>query len=198
MKLTQHGVLKVMSSWPVVGDHFQVKLEKSLLLRLETIEARFSSATVRFQTQLHDLYDCLKVLKAPLEIDVRGFHDYVLVAHTKTSGDAQKLLEKLNDGIYIPHEEYFKSVGMGRRDQFLDWFSNEQSFNVFLTSMTWLLHVYCSRVPRTPSEDGTVFVSKEIECNEVTEAFMVSKWFRLLIMDLIQSLTVVLTQRTGG
>jgi len=198
MKLTQHGMLKVMSGWPVVGDHFQSRLDKSLLTRLETIEARFSSASVRFSTQLHDLYDCLKALKAPLDIDVSNFHNYVMIAHTKTSGDAHKLLDKLTNGVYVSHEEFFKSVGAGRRDEFLDWFSNEFSYNGFVSGMTWLLHVYCSKVPRGPDEDGIPFTQKEIECNEVTETFIGSKWFRLLILDLIQSLIVVLTQRTGG
>lgn len=198
MKITQHGMLKLVSGWPVVGNHFQAKLDKSLLIRLETIEARFSSATVRFATQVHDLYDCLKALQTPLMIEVGSFHSYAMVVHTKTSSDAQKLLERLTDGMFIKHDEYFKSSGIGRRDDFLNWFSNTNTFNAFVSGMTWLLHAYCSKVPRDLTEDGSPFSQKEVECNEITEQFMTSRWFRLLILDLIQSLIVVLAQRTGG
>lgn len=197
MKITQHGMLKMASTWPVVGNHFQAKLDKSLLVRLEMIEARFSSASVRFSAQVHDLYDCLKALQTPLDLKVGEFHSYDMVVHTKTSSDAQRLLERLTEGAFIKHDEFYKAGGASRSD-FLDWYSNSESFNHFVAGVTWLLHAYCSKIPRTPDGDGHIFLSKEVDCNEITETFMASRWFRLLILDLIQSLVVVLSQRIGG
>lgn len=198
MNITQHSVIKLLSAMPVIGNHFKAKLDIALLFRLRTIEARFSSASVRFSSQLHDLYDCLKDLETPVEIDVGLFHSSVMVTHTKTSNDAYRLIERLNLGGFINPEEYFKIAGSVKEHTFLDWYSNEYSFNEFLTGMMILLHVYCNNVPRAPSEDGTPYVRKIVGCNEITETFMGSKEFKLLILDLIQSLIVVLAQRTGG
>lgn len=197
MDLAQHGIMKLLSGLPVVGHHFKAKLDKQLLVQLEMIEARFSNASTRFSTQLHDLYDCLKHLEGPFELEPRHFHTFELVSHTKTSNDAVRLLERLKVGAFVPNEDYFKSGGIGRKEKFLDWFSNEGSYNEFVSGMLWLLHVYCTNVSRVPSEDGDPFVVPA-PCNEMTETFIGSKWFKLLILDLIQSLTVVYTQRTGG
>lgn len=197
MQATQHGIMKLLSELPVVGNHFKAKLDKQFLVQLEMIEARFSSASTRFSTQLHDLYDCLKHLEGPFELEPKYFHTFELVSHTKSSNDAYRLLERLQVGAFIPHEDYFRSGGAGSKGKFLDWFSNESSYNEFVSGMLWLLHVYCTNVSRTPSEDGDPFVVP-VNCNEVTEAFIGTKWFKLLVLDLIQSLTVVFAQRTGG
>lgn len=197
MQVLQHALLNVLGNLPVVGGRVKARMDKRILANLEIIEARFSSASVRFATQLHDLYDCLKTLQGPLEIDVKDFHRYVLVVHTKSSNDAARLLERLKVGAVIAHDEYYKPAGIGRHDSFLDWFSNEGSFNEFVEGVMWLLHIYCTNVSRATTEEGDP-LGPRAECNEMTDEFMGSKWFKLLILDLIQALIVVFTQRTGG
>lgn len=196
MQLTQHGIMKLLSGLPWVGDHFKMKLDEALLVRLDAIEARFSSASVRFATQLHDLYDCLKDLESPLEIEVSRFHGFAMLTHTKTSKEAQKLLERLEQGSYVQPEDYFRSAG-AKHVNFLDWYSNEESVNAFVNQMTRLLIIYCTNNNRSTVEEADVFV-EPVETNEVTELFMGTKWFKLMILDLIQMLSVILFERKGG
>ena len=194
MTLTKSGVLKLLSGLPWVGPRYQQELERNLLMRLESIEARFSSSSARFADLLHDLYDCLKELEGPLHVDVSRCHNLYVVTHLKTSGDARRLLERIKIGAFINPDEYF--VG-GQRKPFLDWYSNAASFEEFVDGMTYLLAVYCSNTPRPGREDGLANV-KPIECNEITTHFMAGRWFKVAILDLIQTLGAVLTQRTGG
>lgn len=194
MVITKPGLLKAMSGLPFVGTRCQTALDKFLLQQLDLIEGRFGSANARFVTQLHDLYDCLKDLQGPLEIDVRRSHGYAVAVHTKTSGDAQRLLDRLHQGFFINPDEYFTSA---RRTNLLDWYSNADSIQAFAAGMKDLLQVYCNNHPRPELTDGPAGY-REIPVNEVTENFVTSRFFKLVVLDLIQMLTAVLSQRLGG
>lgn len=198
MHLTKRDLLKWLSRLPVIGERYRSKLDHSLLKELEQIEARLTngSATTRFDTQVHDLYDCLKGLEGPLPVNPREFLQIPMVSHTKSSGQAKGLLERLQQGLYINHDEYFVKAGAVRHHSFLDWYSNDESFAEFLDGMRTLLGLYCNLKPR--DADGFQYDKKLALCNDVTETFVLSKWFKLVVLDLIQSLTAVLVQRTGG
>lgn len=198
MNITKRDVLKILSELPLGGKYFNKKLEKSILTELRLIESRFSLASSRFAVQLHDLYDCLKYLEAPINVKVENYHHLSMTIHTKSVTTACSLIDSLNKNYPVKVEDYFKTIGMGKQDFFLNWFSDENGFNTLLVDSLRLLLLYCSNVPRTPNKDGDPYLTKKINCNPQTEMFIGSKWFKLLILDLIQSLCVVLEQRTGN
>lgn len=197
MKIKECDVLRLLSKLPVVGPHYKVKLDRSLRLSLLLIEGRFSNASTRFVTQMHDLYDCLKLLETPLNIKVNKFHGFALTMYTKSSQDAYTLLENIAADLPVSQEPYFNTSEQSHSSMFLDWFSNEHSLNEFIEHMRLLLHMYCESTPSHTKPEGGVFKPTSFNCNEQTQAFVKGNQFKLLILDLIRVLNIVLTERIG-
>lgn len=192
------GLARILLGSPIIGKHYRAKLDTAVLERLRLIESRFSSPVVRFSSQLHDLYDCLKDLEDYLEIRAGDFHGYELTTYTKSSVIACALLEQLTNDHTVNPENYFKGGDASIHTDFLDWFSDEESLNDFVAGVSVLLFTYCSRVPKVPTPDGEPFVGLNVYFNDTTETFISGRYFKLLLLDLIQTLTVVLEQRVGG
>ncbi|MNM09003.1 hypothetical protein D3C81_190830 [compost metagenome] len=199
MNLTNTDVLKLMTRLPVLGSRYQLKLDILLLKRLEQIEARFFKASGRFINQLHDLYDCLKDLQGPLDVDPKACLSIPMVAHTHSSNNAYRLLEDIKTGQYHNPHHYFKKDGQSRYDSFLDWYSNPQSLKEFIEGMMTLLGLYCKANPlEEETGEPYVFDRKFIGSSDVLDNFFGSIWLKYIIMDLLQAVTVVLRQRIGG
>lgn len=192
------GLARILLGSPFIGKRYRAMLNADVLERLKLIESRFSSPVVRFSGQLHDLYDCLKDLEDRLEITSSNFHGYELYTHTKSSKMACALLEQLSNDYTVNVENYFKDGSARTKTEFLDWYSGEESLNDFVAGVNVLLFTYCSRVPKVPTPDGEPFVGQDIQFNDTTETFISGRHFKLLLLDLIQTLTVVLEQRVGG
>lgn len=192
------SLARILLGSPIIGKHYRTKLDVAVLERLQEIESRFSSPVVRFSGQLHDLYDCLKDLEDYLEVNVGAFHGYELTTYTKSSRAACALLEQLSNDHTVTIENYFKDGNVRTKTEFLDWYSGEESLNDFIAGVNVLLFTYCSRVPKVPTPDGEPFVGQDIQFNDTTETFISGRHFKLLLLDLIQTLTVVLEQRVGG
>lgn len=182
-----------LANWPIIGKVILRKIDIAMLLELQEIEARFALPSVRFVNQINDLYDCLKELQRPLQIDMSLFHDYVLAINTSSSRTISGLFERIADNEGLDLEEHFSKSG-SRVSKFLDWYSNEESVNYFINNTYTLVELYCSRNKR--KDDPREL--KPIKCNEATERLLNSRWFRVLVNDLIQVLVVILSQRTGG
>lgn len=199
MNFTNIDVLKAMTRLPILGSRYRLKLDTLVLKRLEMIEARFFKSTGRFINQLHDLYDCLKDLQGPLHVDPKLCLNIAMVAHSKSSNDAYRLLDDLKHNRYQNPHDYFKRDGGYRHNSFLDWYSSPQSLQDFIEGMMTLLGLYCKANP-LEEETGEPFVfdRKFIGSSDTMDNFFASIWLKYAILDLLQAVTVVLRQRTGG
>lgn len=199
MNFTNVDVLKALTRLPVLGSRYQLKLDALLLKRLEMIEARFFKASSRFINQLHDLYDCLKDLQGPLDVEPQACLSIPMQAHTKSSNDAYRLLDDLKHGRYHNPHDYFKKDGSIRHESFLDWYSTPQSLQEFIDGMMTLLGLYCKANPlQEDTGEPFVFDKKFLGSSDVMDNFFASVWLKYAILDLLQAVTVILRQRTGG
>lgn len=196
MAITKLALLRLMSNWPFVGKKIRLTLANQLLDKFDLVEKGFSSPTIRFSHNLHTLYDSLEGFDYTLEEDFQAYHRLTLVAYTKTSGEAHRLLERLR-GIGGPKvEEYFKDTMKEAPSPFLNWYSNKHSFEGFIGGTIWLLDLYTKMNPR--SDDGHVYTAKELAVSYSTQEFLSSKYFKLLVLDLIQALRIVLDLEING
>mgnify|MGYP003407327187 CR=1 FL=1 len=196
MAITKLGLLRLMSNWPFVGKKIRLTLSHQLLGEFDAVEKGFGSATVRFSTAIAQLYDSLEGFDFALEEDFAAYNALTLTAYTKTSGEAHKLLERLR-GIGGPKlEDYFKETMKEQPSPFLGWYSNRQSFEGFVAGTIALVELYTQMNPR--STDGRVYTAKELAVTYSTQEFLSSKYFKLLVLDLIQVLRIVLYLEING
>ena len=196
MAITKLGLLRLMSNWPFVGKKIRLTLANRLLEEFDAVEKGFNSATVRFSTAISRLYDSLEGFDFALEEDFAAYHSLTLTAYTKTSGEAHRLLERLQ-GIGGPKtENYFKETMKESPSPFLGWYSNRQSFEGFIGGSIALIDLYTKMNPR--STDGHVYTAKELAVSYSNQEFLSSKYFKLLVLDLLQVLRVVLYLEING
>lgn len=190
MAITKLALLRLMSGWPVVGKKIKATLAEQLLVKLEEVEKGFASPTTRFSTNIHFLYDSLEGFDYTLKEDFGEYNSLRLITYTKTSGEAYKLLERLR-GIGGPKvEDYFKDTIKDTPGAFLDWYSNKTSFEGFISSSVMLLGIYAKMNART--NDGHVYTATELAVSYSTQEFLSGKYFKLLVLDLIEALRIVL------
>lgn len=190
MALTKSALLRLISNLPFVGKKARLSLVNELLEKLDEVEKGFASPTVRFSHNLHRLYDSLEGFDYTLKEDFNEYNSLRLVAYTKTSGEAHRLLERLQ-GIGGPKpEDYFKDTIKDTPGAFLDWYSNKTSFEGFIFKTILLLGLYTKMNART--NDGHVYTAAELSVSFSTQEFLSSKYFKLLVLDLIEALRIVL------
>jgi hypothetical protein len=196
MAITKLALLRLMSHWPFVGKKIQHNLTQQLLEKLDKVEKSFGSPTIRFSTNIAVLYDSLEGFDFTLEENFTEYNRLALVAYTKTSGEAHKLLERLS-GIGGPKvADYFKDTMKDAPSPFLDWYSNRHSFEAFIGGTISLLDLYTKMNPS--SNDGHVYTAKELAVSYSTQEFLSSKYFKFLVLDLIQALRIVLYLEING
>lgn len=193
MGLTRKQKYGMLGSLPFIGKYIRRQVDKATLKELLFIEKQFASSTVRFDTLVHDLYDCLKDLERPLAVDPGKFHNYQLTIHTRSSKTISTYLERIYGNENLNFDVYFGVYTNSRRAGFLDWFSTEESVELFMDQMLGLLTLSCVRFKCDGYES-----LKVPESNVELERLSSSRWLKLLIMDLIQVLVTILEERTGG
>lgn len=192
MALTKRALFRWLSRIPGIGNLFNRKLDSLTIEQLTEINQRFSKASVRFAAQIQDLYDCLKPLNTSFDINPRVYLPLPIELSTKSSKDAHRLVERVLSGYSWNPDEHFVSNMIEYYPSFLDWYSNGYSLDGYYQGMVKLMELYCALFPVIPNEDDPV------ECHPVVENFLTSRWFRLMVIDLIKILTLVLIQRRGG
>lgn len=193
MGLTRKQKYGILGKLPFIGKYIRMQVDKATLKELLFIEKQFGSTTVRFDTLIHDLYDCLKDLERPLAIDPIKFHNYTFTIHTRSSKTIAVYLERIYENENLNFDAYFGLYINSREASFLDWYSNEESVEKFVDQMLGLLMLACVRFKC----DGYETLQGP-ESNEELERLSSSRWLKLLIMDLIQVLVTILEERTGG
>lgn len=178
---------------PFIGKYIRKRVDLVFLKELQGIEERLVSPLVRFDTLANDLYDALKDLERPLELDPNLFHGYQLIVHSHSSNSVTSYLQRIFDNELLNIDSFFKLYSDPKTIEFLDWYSNAKSIELYVEQMTSLLGILCAKNKRDEGAPLTVAVS-----NPALDRMASSRWLRLLVKDLIQVLTVVLTQRTGG
>lgn len=194
---TKLALFSFMSSWPLVGKHCRVNVAKHLLQSLDKVEKNFTSPVVRFVDNIAYLGEVLKSFNYTLEEDLRHYKVLRITTFTKSSHTAYTLLEVINQDVGVPNfEEYFKETAIVYPKPLLDWYSNEQSLMGFINNAILLLHEY-SRV-NTPSDDSRVYTPTAPTTPYATLEFFKSRYFKFLVLDLIQSLRIVLNLEVRG
>lgn len=193
MGLTRKQKYGMLGKLPFIGKYIRMQVDKATLKELRFIEKQFGSTTVRFDTLIHDLYDCLKDLERPLAIDPLKFHNYTFTIHTRSSKTIAVYLERIFENENLNFDAYFGLYVNSREVSFLDWYSNEESVEKFVDQMLSLLMLTCVRFKC----DGYETLQSP-ESNVELERLSSSRWLKLLVMDLIQVLVTILEERTGG
>ncbi len=178
---------------PFLGKYVRKQVDLAFIKELKSIEERFSSPLVRFDTLIFDLYDCLNELKRPLQIDPRDFHGYDLLIHTRSSNSISSYLERIYENENLNIDTFFNVHANPRRTPFLNWYSNDETVELFIDQMIGLLGLLCVKSDRKEWKPD-----KLPENNEALARLYQSRWIKLLIKDVIQLLVTVLGQRTGG
>lgn len=193
MGLTRKQKYGLLGKLPFIGKYIRMQVDKATLKELLFIEKQFASSTVRFDTLIHDLYDCLKDLERPLAVDPIKFHNYQLLIHTRSSKTISVYLERIYGNENLNFDAYFGLYINQREAGFLDWYSNDESVEKFVDQMMGLLMLTLVRFKCDGYE-----TLKVPESNDELERLSSSRWLKLLIMDLIQVLVTILKERTGG
>jgi len=193
MGLTRKQKYGMLGKLPFIGKYIRMQVDKATLKELLLIEKRFGSTTVRFDTLIHDLYDCLKDLERPLAVDPVKFHNHTFTIHTRSSKTIAVYLERIFENENLNFDAYFGLYVNSREVSFLDWYSNEESVEKFVDQMLGLLMLTCIRF-KCDGYETLKFTEGNVELERLSS----SRWLKLLIMDLIQVLVTILAERTGG
>jgi hypothetical protein len=193
MGLTRKQKYGMLGTLPFVGKYVRMQVDKATLKELLLIEKKFTSSTIRFDTLIHDLYDCLKDLERPLLVNPHKFHNYGCLIHTRSSKTIAIYLERIYNNENLNIDTYFSVYANSKQVAFLDWFSTEESVEQFVDQMMGLLVLSCIRFKCDGYE--TLEAPKS---NVALDQLVSSRWLKLLVMDLIQVLVTVLEERIGG
>lgn len=194
---TKLALFSLMSSWPMVGKLCRTKIAEHLLQALDKVEKDFTSPVVRFVDNIAYLGDALRSFDYALEEDLRLYKVLRITTFTKTSHTAYTLLERLKvEGAPPNFEDYFKETVNPLPQPLLDWYSNEASLAGFINNAILLLHEYS--LVNTPSGDRLVYKGTVPTTRFGTLEFFKSRYFKLLVLDLIQSLRIVLNLEVRG
>lgn len=156
----------------------------NLLNKLESVERNFSKPSVRFRTNVWDLYDCLTRLSTmPIEEDLTLFRYESIVISTTSSEAALAFLEAVIEGERVKKEFYFKQFEVLKPVKMIDWYSNLYSFQKFIESGVVVAGLWCALNPNQedgPSQDQVIPVM-----NQVLLDFLGGREFRVILNDLI-------------
>lgn len=196
MAITKLKLLRLMSTWPLVGTGIRLRLNQELTDKLVSVSKGFNSPKIRFSENLHFLYDSLQGLDVELEEDFRSFASMELVVYTKTSAVAATLLYRLSEVGGCNPEDHFKETLKELPTPFLDWYSNKQTLDHFIGGTVKLLDLYTKMYPR--DNDGHAFTARELKMNTHTQEFLSGRHFKLLVVDFIQVLLLMLALEKRG
>lgn len=194
---TKLALFSLMSTWPIVGKHCRAKVAEQLLDTLDKVEKAFTSPVIRFVDNIAFLSRSFTGFDWTLQEDLRLYKSLRCTTFTRTTNAAHTLLERLKEEGSPPNfENYFKDSVASNPTPFLDWYSNEQTLMSFISNSILLLEVYT--LVNTPSDETTVYRGKEPTASYSTLEFFKSRYFKLLVLDLIESLRIVLNLEVRG
>ena len=197
MAMTKLSILKLLKDVPLIQKWTRLEYYKEARLQLERIEARFSSATVRFTDNVHDLHECLlQMSEVTLVEDFEWFEGLHLNTYTKTSASVATLLWKLLEKQVVNVDDHFKEYEVKKRTEFMQWYSNRPSLDAFIGNGFAMLAAYCDVNPRAFERDHDheefTATTKSVQRNQPLDAFISSKNFRYMIDDLITIIRIAL------
>lgn len=181
MAIDKMSLLKVFSLTCKYGKkvYYQTLFDK-----LESVERNFSKPSVRFRTNVWDLYDCLTRLSTmPIEEDLSLFRQQSIVISTTSSEAALAFLERVLEGERVKKEFYFKQYDALKPVKMIDWYSNLFSIQTFLENGLVVVGLWCALNPNQddgPSQEQVLPVM-----NQVLLDFLGGREFRTILNDLI-------------
>lgn len=194
MEINKLAVLNTLGKLPWVGRRLQLSYYQNLKLEVERIEAAFFSPTVRFTDQVHDLYDCLKGSEITLAEDFQWFHSLILNTYSKTAADAVHCLSSITNGWLLKTENYFKETEVTKRVPLLQWYSNRDYVEQFISLGLVTLQAYTTRYPRLENEKvgPAIEKAKNVFWNPSLGNFCGSQYFKMILDDFITIVLIAL------
>lgn len=191
------AMANLLSTWPLIGKRFRKDYIAQLLTQLNIVEKGFDKVMVRFSHNIHVLNNALQGFDCDIVDDYPHYKTLVLATYTKTSNQAYKLLQDIKRPTNTNEFSiYFNDTLIDPNTPLLTWYSNRESVLSFIGAMVELIRDYAEAVPY--SDDGTVFVGDPKELNHCTQEFVSSRYFKLLILDFINTLRIVLYLEVKG
>lgn len=187
--------VKCFGDLPIVGTRIKIRYYNRLILRLEKINNQFGSVKIRFVTTLHELKGVVEEAhNIALEEDFRWFSETILDLNSTTSREVNEALKTILKGSPQKPEEGFREFGPIKRP-LISWYSNRESFDGFIEDAFLLLKTYCNLNPLN-EETGDIYKDGEIpEWNTIVKHFITSRYFKLMVQDLIVLLKLTLTSQ---
>ena len=191
MELTKQSVLKLLSRVPFVGNWARLEHCKWLLTQFDQVERGFNSPTVRFADALKLLYDnLLETSQLHFEEDFKWFNTIELNTFTKTSGEAHRLLEALHKGLTIDVEDFYRSHEVRKNVGFMQWYSSSYTLDLFFANGVSTVGMYCEVNAEQVSVEQAL-VAKKRPWNPPLDAFLASRYFKMMVEDLITVARIV-------
>jgi hypothetical protein len=191
---------------PYFGKRIKIARLNSVLLEIEHIKKQFNKPMVRFDDNIHALYDCLKGLDLTLQEDIGWFLDLDITCYSKTSTEAVTYLKRHVENAFPKEEHFFKNTSVGSLETgFMDWYSNYDTAQEFVDTFLYVIDLYCAENPRSSKrpvfdaeEQDDVFgtdVYTDSRKRELTQSmieFFINQPFRLLLDDFLVLVEVVI------
>lgn len=180
--------LKVLGSMPWFGKGVQLTEYKRIIDKLDYIEKQFNKPMVSFDANIHALYDCLQGTEIELDDDFDWFMTLGITTYTETSGLALQFVTRILNDEYFKYDDYFKELNViNRETEFLEWYSNMDSIQLFMDRFSYMLKLYCLENPKEADiEHGEAYnENNRLELNRSTLLFFGSQHFRLVLDDYI-------------
>lgn len=191
---------------PYFGKRFKIARLNSVLAEVAHIKKQFNKPMVRFDDNIHALYDCLRGLDLTLQEDIEWFLTLDITCYTKTSTEAAKYLNRHFENGFPKEEHFFKVLSVGSLETgLLDWYSNFDTAQEFIDLFFYVIDVYCAenlRSVKSPAFDpdeqddvsGSVAYtdSRKREINPSLMDFFNSNTFKLVLEDFMVVIEVVI------
>lgn len=206
-------LFKPFESIPYVGKRMKINKLNKVLLDIEDIKKQFNKPMVRFDDNIHRLYDCLKGLDLTLVEDYEWYLSLDITTRTKTSVGASRYITEHINNLFPKEDIYFRESNVSNISvRFLDWCNNTESLQEFVFKFLYVLDLYCEENPKVikcfsddPEIQGDVFVGHNVykplrskELNYSLLEFFNNNTFRLILDDFITSVQVVIYSQLGG
>lgn len=199
-------VSNAVANIPYFGKRMKVARLNSVLSEIEHIKKQFNKPMVRFDDNIHALYDCLKGLDLTLEEDIGWFLDLDITCFSKTSTEAATYLKRHIENAFPKDEHFFKNLSVGSLETgFMDWYSNYDTAQEFIDLFVYAIDLYCAENPKSAKykvhgaeeqddiSGSEVYTdSRKRELNHSMIEFFSNQPFRLLLDDFLVMVEVVI------
>jgi hypothetical protein len=191
MSSVKLATLNLLKGVPFVAKWLDRLYNRELLKQMDFISSRFGMTKVRYTDNIHLLYDALKGSSLTLEEDFEWLYDQRIKIHTKTSGDAHRLLDAIiTDRRSVTPSAYFRDQEVYKPIAVKAWYSNAYSVNNFFELGVVLIGIYCSIYPTSSqivdNQTGSVFDHDYLKHNPALQLLLTGTDFKLVVSDLIE------------